>query len=226
MSTFRRLTLIGLYNHNAELFDLLTLPAAYDRDTFIDSLLLDHGEKCVVYPDFDFCKYAIGVWSRKWARALERIAIALTEEYNPLHNYDRYEEISEHEEGDYKNKVQTDGTKTNAGNTSETENTSNMATEKAVSAFNESSYQPTEKSTVNGNITRTGNSTNTDTQKTTEDGTGDDRRDKTHSAHMYGNIGVTTSVQMLTAEVDARQRYNMYAVAGQLFADDLLLMLY
>lgn len=226
MSTFHRLTLIGLYNHNADLFDMLTLPAAYDRDTFIEALLLDHGEKRVVYPDFDFCKYAIGVWSRKWTHALERIALALTEEYNPLHNYDRYEEIEEHEEGDYKNKVQNSGSETSTENKSEAETTNNMTTEKNVSAFNESVYQPAEKNTVNGNVTRTGNNANTSTQNATEDGSGDDRRDRTHTAHMYGNIGVTTSVQMLTAEVDARQKYNMYAVAGQLFADDLLLMLY
>lgn len=242
MSTFARLTLIGLYNHDDTLFDKLTLPAAYDRQTFIDTVLLDQGEKRVAYSDPEFFKYAIGIWARKWAASLEKIALALEAEYNPIHNYDRHEEWSEHEEGDYKNRVENSGDETTRDTgtvqTTETgtttEKTTNMETERTVSAFNENSYQPDEKSVVNGTVQRTPNTTQTVTPNTTqvlerataEDGTGDDRRDKTHTAHLYGNIGVTTSQQMIQAEIDLRKSNNMYTVAAELFADDLLLMLY
>lgn len=306
MSTYRRLTLIGLYNHYPELFKYLTLPDAYHRETFLDVLLLDQGEKRVAYPEPEFFSHAVGIWSRKWAASLERIALAMTAEYNPLHNYDRYEEWKDHEEGEYKNNVTNGGedktvlggedvrriggedTTTTAGedarritgddttrNTgtvtttetgTRTEQTNNMTTERTVSAFNDTGYQPDEKSVVNGSVVTTPNTTQTVTPNTTEtvthnttdtltrdntetvthnttdtltrdttetvkhgateDGTGDDMRDRTHEGRMYGNIGVTTSVQMLTAEVDARKAYNMYAIAAELFADDLLLMIY
>lgn len=274
MSTFARLTLIGLYNHVPELFDKLTLPNAYDRDTFIDTVLLEQGEKCVAYPEPDFFRYAVGVWSRKWAKSLERIALALTEEYNPLHNYDRHEKWEEHEEGDYKNNVTNSGddvttrtgdiktantgttTTENSGNVITTENgttseeTQDMTTERTVSSFNESSYQPDEKSVTNGTVIRTPDTTQTVTPNTTEtvtpdtletvtpnttdtlthgaveDGSGNDRRDREHNAHLYGNIGVTTSQQMVEAEIDLRRNQNMYTIAAELFADDLLLMLY
>lgn len=258
MSTFQRLTLIGMYNHDPELFRFLSLPAAYDVDTFRDVLLLDQGEKCVMYPQPDFFAHAVGIWSRKWAASLERIALALTQEYNPLHNYDRYEKWEDHEEGDYKNNLTHGGedvtkhggadTTTNTGTVtttetgSTTEQTNNMTTEKTVSAYNSNAYQPDEKNTVNGSVVTSPDTTQTVTPDTTEtvthgatetvthgaseDGTGDDRRDTTHEGHLYGNIGVTTSVQMLTAEVDARKNYNMYKIAAELFADDLLLMLY
>lgn len=306
MSTFVRLTLIGLSNHRTDLFDKLSLPAEYDRQTFIDTLLLDHGEKRVVYPEPDFMKYAIGVWSRKWEKSLERIAMALNDDYNPLHNYDRREIWTEHEAGDYRNQVDTRGTDTehrtgnemveNTGTVEDaktgtvttrdtgtvetdktgtvttaqtgtsTETTNNMTTERTVSAFNESGYQPDEKSVTNGSITRTPNTletvthntTDTLTQDTTETvthnttetethnrnqetdttsdaetnrtneerGRGDDRRERNRTGHAYGNIGVTTSQQMAEAEIDLRRNNNMYAVAAELFADDLLLMLY
>lgn len=322
MSTFQRLTLIGLYNHDPDLFKHLTLPEAYDRQTFLDVLLLDQGEKRVAYPEPEFFGYAVGVWSRKWAASLERIAAAMTAEYNPLHNYDRYEEWEDHEKGEYKNNLTNSGedvtqhsgddvtthrgedvtrhsgedvtrhggqdvtrhggndTTTNTGSVTttetgtRTEQTNNMTTERTVSAFNESAYQPDEKNTVNGSVVTTPNTTQTVTPNTTEtvthgatetvergatetvkrgttetvergttetlthgatetlkrgtaeDGSGNDARDATHKGHLYGNIGVTTSVQMLTAEVDARKNYNMYAIAAELFADDLLLMLY
>lgn len=242
MSTFARLTLIGLYNTSPSLFDFLTLPPAYNRDTFIESLLLDHGEKCVAYPEPDFFKYATGVWSRKWAESLERIAIALTEEYNPTHNYDRYENWTDKERGEFTSKKQNSGndvtqnagtvTTTETGTTTET--TNNMVTERNVSAFNESGYQPDEKNTVNGAVTRTPNTTETVTPNTTEtlthghveDDKGNDKRDAEHNGHMYGNIGVTTAMEMVKEEIDLRKNNNLYVIATKLFADDMLLMLY
>ena len=92
MSIMQRLTLIGLYNYDSKLFDNLTLPDSYDKNTFIESLLIEHGEKLVLYSDYDFMKYSIGAWGRKWSMELTRIAEALMAEYNPIWNYDRYEE--------------------------------------------------------------------------------------------------------------------------------------
>lgn len=92
MSIMQRLTLIGLYNYDNTLFDGLTLPEAYDKSTFIESLMIEHGEKLVLYSDYDFMKYSIGAWGRKWSLELTRIAEALFAEYNPIWNYDRYEE--------------------------------------------------------------------------------------------------------------------------------------
>lgn len=92
MSTMQRLTLIGMHEWDPTLFDGLSLPEAYDKNTFIDSLMLEHGEKCVLYSNLDFMKYAIGAWGRKWSMELTRIAEALQAEYNPIWNYDRYED--------------------------------------------------------------------------------------------------------------------------------------
>ena len=65
MSTMQRLTLIGLYNYNPNLFDSLVLPDGYDKTDFVNSLLLEHGEKCVLYTNPEFMKNAIAAWGRK-----------------------------------------------------------------------------------------------------------------------------------------------------------------
>ena len=121
MSTMQRMTLIGLYNYeqsfDVDLFKNLALPDGYDKPTFIKSLLLEHGEKCVLYTDPDFFIQAIGMWSSKYSLELSRIHEALTAEYNPIWNYDRNEEWSD--EGTGKTSSETQGDRTN---TSKTEN--------------------------------------------------------------------------------------------------------
>lgn len=86
------LTLIGMYNWDNTLFDNMQLPDGIDKATLIDSILMRSGEFEVLYSDFDFMKYSIGAWSRKWYPTLERWVDALSIRYNPLENYDRQEE--------------------------------------------------------------------------------------------------------------------------------------
>ena len=245
MSTMQRLTLIGMYNFDNTLFDSLTLPDGYDKPTFIDSLLLEHGEKCVLYTDVDFMKYSIGAVSRKWANELTRIYDALTAEYDPLSNYDRTEEIkdsrgkkfNEKTEGDYTD-ARTDNlqSKRTAGLTNTDTQTIAGTTEREVSAYDSSSYAPSEKNTYNnGTSTRseTGTDTidNTGTLNTRHAGTfadknGGETENYSRSVHMYGNIGITTNVQMWTEEVRARFNNNLYGITADIFANELLIQIY
>ena len=221
MSTIQRLTLIGLYNFDDTLFDLLSLPEGYDKQVFIDSLLLEHGEKIVLYTNFDFMKYSIGAWGRKWAAELSRIYLALTEEYNPLHNYDRYEEYEDNIEGE-----QHSGRKsTDTPSFKVVSDTNEDATsEHLVSADNSGYYQPESKDITNGGKTTT--TTDGKTSNVDEKINANDKRKLTHEAHLYGNIGVTTSVQMWSAEVNARMNYNLYEAACRIFANELLIGIY
>lgn len=167
MSTAQRLTLIGLSNYNPNLFDGLTLPEGYDKDTFINSLLLEHGEKCVLYSNPDFMGNAITLWGRKWELELKRIYEALIAEYDPISNYDRYEEITDSDGRKYTSEVNAghkaidkpdySDTQTN-DNTDKTTNdykivtdtNEDATTEHKVSADNSGSYQPDWKETTNG----------------------------------------------------------------------------
>lgn len=261
MSTASRWTLIGMQMYEPSLFDTLELPEGYDKQTFIDALLLEHGEKCALYTDPDFMKYSIGIWSRKWTLELSRIYEALTAEYNPIYNYDRFEEISDGESRTYSS-VETGGrtstdkpdytATTNASNTESTstsgEQTTNQErdreTEHKISADNSSNYAPEWQEKTNdgktkqenessSSLTGSNNSTirlNGTTQNVSES---DNRttndtasRNNTHTAHVYGNVGVTTSTKMIDEIITQRINKNLYDIATRMFANELLIPIY
>lgn len=200
MSTIQRMTLIGMYHYDNTLFDNVSLPEGYDKETFINSLLLEHGEKCVMYTDVDFMKFSLGVVSRKWYHEFERIYTALNEEYNPLHNYDRHEE--------YK-----DITERKAGGKVTTTQPEDTTEETRVAAYNSASYEPDRKSFSNAGKLVSENENG-------ENGT------VTHDAHLFGNIGVTTSAAMALEETRLRSDNNMYGVIADIFSKEVLLQLY
>ena len=229
MSTMQRLTLMGLYNYDSTLFDNLSLPDGYDKDTFIESLLLEHGEKCVLYSNFDFMRYSIGVWSRKWALELSRIYEALTAEYNPIYNYDRYEEYKDTENRTYKSESNAGHKATDNPNFNVVQDTNEDAvTEEQISADNSNEYQPEHKTIQNGGKTTAITSGTTQHLSETSNNTTNDEegRELSHDAHLYGNIGITTSAAMVTEVVEQRMKYNLYEVAGRLFANELLIGIY
>lgn len=255
MSTASRLTLIGLYNYMPTLFDELTLPDGYNKETFINSLLLEHGEKCVMYTNPDFMHEAIGVWSKKWELELTKIYEALTAKYDPIYNYDRFEEYEDGRTKTYTSKVSGSRKTTDkpdySDNTThnETDNrtangtetvTANDTNEHTVSADNSSAYQAdskdmiinndhtttsnTDNQTVNATNNRHVQGTTQDLSETTGSDTSDNENETTtHTAHLYGNIGVTTSAQMVTEVLKQRFSYNLYATATRLFANELLI---
>lgn len=233
MSTMHRLTLIGLYNYkqtfSENLFDGLVLPDGYDKQTFIDSLLLEHGEKCVLYSNPDFMKNAIGAWGRKWFLELSRIYEALTAEYNPIYNYDRYEEYKDTEGRKLTSQTNAEHTAEDTPDYDVVIDTNEDATaEHLVSADNSGTYQPESKDITNGGKSTT--TTNGKTQNLSEASGSktEDEEDRTleHNAHLYGNIGVTTSAQMVTEVVEQRIKYNLYDTACRLFANELLIGVY
>lgn len=80
--------------------------------------------------------------------------------------------------------------------------------ENLVSADNASNYQPDNK-----NINNTGNVS-----------TGSE--DITHNAHLYGNIGVTTSQQMLESEIELRGTFGIYDLIAANFAEEFCITIY
>ena len=152
--------------------------------------------------------HAIGVWSTKWNRTFEKWLKALSEEYNPLHNYDRHEIYT-----DNRNIDRTENAK--ALDTSSSSGSGN--TENEVSAYDVATYQPHDQastSSVGNNISNS----STDTKGQTSDVL-------KHDAHLYGNIGVTTSQQMLKDELDI-DTWNIYEHITDLFLNEFAIYIY
>lgn len=229
MSTAQRLTLIGMSNNDAAFFDSLTLPEGYNKETFINTLLLEHGEKCVLYTNPEFMKSAMSIWSGKWELELTRIYNALTAEYNPIWNYDRNEETTETDKPDNTITRTHDNTDTTTNRYDVvSEQNVNGVSENQISADNSSDYQPDNKNISNfgknttsndGTITDAHTGTITDVEKGT-------RSNIDRKSHVWGNIGVMTSTQMVESETIIRAKRNLYDIATRLFANELLLGIY
>ena len=221
MSTIPRLTMIGLYEYNDTLFDKMNLPAGINRTEFIDAFLLKYGECPVIYPNWGTMQFALGVWSKKWYQSIERIIRALTEEYNPLHNFDRHEEYS-----DTESKSETSEMSYDSGIT-ETDtrkiDTDGTSTDE-VSAFNEDTYQPDRKNTVDNTEAHSGSVETERSGSDTNEMTGS--RDLTHTGHLYGNIGVTESTTMLMHEIDVRSNNNIIDIVADMLYKEICIYVY
>ena len=197
MSHIPRLTAIGLYNYDETLFDGLNLPEGINKEDLIDNFLLEYGECPLLYTDLDFVKFAIRVFSKKWYSNIEKIISAMTDNYNPLHNFDRHEIYT-----DVEGKT----------GTLEAEGDSHNTMENTVSAFNSSTYQPDNKTVSDGN--------------TSESSSSKEDRELTHEGHLYGNIGVTTSQAMLTAELELREKQNVLHIVSELLYKEICVYTY
>ena len=112
-------------------------------------------------------------------------------------------------------------------------------TEHTVSAFDSSSYEPSSKDemsedgtvTINGTGTDTFDHTGTDTMDhsgtDTVDYSGTITDDKTnkHNGRIHGNVGVTTSQQMLQSEYDIA-RFNIVQQITDLFLSEFCILVY
>lgn len=203
-----KFTLIGAYqyynNAGGDLFELLSLPEGISKDTLSSNILLQGGEFEVQHGNPVFIHDAIAIWSATYQDTMTRWVNALAIEYAPLENYDRMEHWTDELDGE--------GTSNSVGTL---DNTTTDETERTKSAFDSSSYQPYDK--VNS-VTQS-DTDSTDRTNTTIN------NDSEHNGRIHGNIGVTTSQQMLTQELDLGY-WNLYQRITQLFLQEFVVPVY
>ncbi len=191
-------------NAGGDLFSGLTLPEGLAKDTLTNNILLQGGEFEVLYSDPFFLQNAISIWADREAATFERWVNALAIEYAPLENYDRHE--------NWTDTLDSDGTSRTTG-TNDTSTSGTVTTD--VSAYDSTGYQPKEKVTTSETIDNDTSENNTSTL----DNTG------IHAGRIHGNIGVTTSQQMLEAELDLGY-WNIYSRITDMFLKEFTIMIY
>ena len=199
-----KITILGLYQYGAydqkDLFQNMKIPAGIDRQDLIDNILEQGAAFEILYPDFEYLQFSIGAWSKRWYRTMEKWLEALTVQYDPLNNYDRHEEWTDNDNVSGK-------TETSAG-----VNTTGQD-EMSVTAYDSDQYHSKEKTDSSGTSESTGSSeTNTDAESK-------------HSGHLWGNIGVTTSQEMLREELDV-QKFNLIQQITDLFLTEFCILVY
>ena len=200
------LSFLGLYRADDQLFSMLQVPAGINKDLLIDNLLLDSAELEVIYPDPEFMKNALGIYSGRQVKVWENLAKTFNLEYNPIWNVDG--KVTEKETRDLQHADS--GSEKRSGSETESGSGSNNGTLTVERAgFNSSSYGADEKqttaSTAASNITRSDTDQKTDSRSGTDTGTIQRETVRT------GNIGVTTTQQMLREEMDIRPKLNIYS---------------
>ena len=212
MARSAMLSILGLYLYDKTLFDGLQLPTArtdtvtgvtteaVDKDVLVDNLLLQLAELEVIYPDTDVMKEAIARWSATRIKEWDKLNLTLYLEWNPLYNYDRTEEWTDGEEGSGSDAGSVEGSGTNTSIES-------------VAGFNSTTLVDNSKTTVIGNSTQSTSSNNSY------------NKNATHSGTVKGNIGVTTSDQMV-AQFRETVKFNIYDVIIDEFKQRFCLMVY
>lgn len=244
-----KITLLGfsrwMKDNSDDLFKAFDdLPTGIDKDVLINNILLRGGEFEVIYSDPYFMQESIYTWLAKWQRTIEKWLSALAVEYDPLNNYDRHEEYTDTEgigDTETRSGTRTDSrsgsnSATSAATTNTTgSDTGSQGTENKVSAFDASTYQAKDRSdTTTGSTTSSSTgTTSTNSAASLESGsesTADTRaasrnRLLQHSAHLFGNIGVTTSQEMLQAELSIAE-WNLYDHITDLFLTEYIIPVY
>lgn len=161
----------------------------------------------------------------------------LLAEYNPIHNYDRDEtitiDVGENGGRGYNSEVTSTGeTSGDSTRTPNLTNTDDTTVKRNVSAFDSAEYQPRDEDVTDATRTESGtdnieshdetsNNTATDYQEQTVN-----NRNENHVNHMEGNIGITTTQQMMQEEIALMKGFNLYDTVASMFEDDMMVLVY
>lgn len=193
------MTVEGLYNYKDTLFNEFNVPDGMDKQIAIDTICMRSREMEVLYPNLEFFAMRIGMWSRKHQYNWKKLYDTTLLEYNPIENYDRMEEWND--------------TDTESGSSTVTNEIMNTGTvTEQNTAFNAGLADHAKEISDND---------------TTNNGSGTNKRDAKHtrSGRTHGNIGVTTSQQMIQSEREVAI-FNIYDIIAESFVENFCLMVY
>ena len=220
----------ALIDYDPTLFDNFVSPEDPDGNPIpegeiIDRIIYKYGDAPLFTPEPAVLKYYIGSWSTRRKPLWDRFYKAILEDYDPLENYNRTEKHKTR--NTHGHKITTDDDLTHGETVTTDDNvTHGLTVENTISADNATAYQPDSKS----------ENTGTDYRHIGEGHTGTDNRDitETHSgtdleeieSNVSGNIGVTTSQQMLASELDLIPRLDLIDYIADDFHSEFCLMMY
>ena len=221
------LTVEGLYNYDNTLFDEFNVPEGLVKQIAIDAILMRTRELEILYPDFNYMKKRIAIWSNKYQINWKKLYDTTVLEYNPIENYDRVENWNDtDDETSTSARDNTRNTTNSVKSTSTNEVINSVNVTDQNTAFN-SGLTDHAKQITAGDTSENGNITNTETGKDTENESVNNGRTGTHTrtGRAHGNIGVTTSQQMIQSERDLVV-FNLYDVIAESFIENFCLMVY
>lgn len=180
-----RLSVYGLWLADNQLFDPLqtVIPEGVAWDNLVNTILLECSELETRYPHPAVMKTALTEWATRRKDSWERIAKAFFSEYNPIHNFDRNEEIEDN---------------------NEVTNTPSSTSTFSTAAYN-TGLTPKESQTMSG----------------------EDKGESKYSrkAHLFGNIGITRTQEMISDELELRKQDFVHIICTE-FKEQFCILVY
>ena len=210
-----------LYEYDSSIFTDIYIKGA-SKEQLIEHFLLSYGDLTPVYQDPKYLRRHVTSVAKSLQWTIDHLWEITQLEYNPLENYDRQESWTDSGNGTFqKGRVDSEETY-QKGTATTTFGKVSDATHK-VAAFNSS----TPEIANTDNITDSGSDTQSfgvdTTNESITNGLDSSTTNGEHSGRIHGNIGVTTSQQMMQAEIDLSKAYNFLDEVCKLYADRLLI---
>ena len=213
------MTVMGLYEYDETLFDMMEFPAGFEMELqdVANYICMECAELEVLYPNATVLKNLIGLWSMKEQPTWERFLRAANASYNPIENYDRQETLSRTRNASTVNSGSDSAELTNRSTNSGTDSDLH----KFASYDSETMKDQTSDLYTHGKVTvDDGESTTTYGRVIGEQGT------ETENNRIHGNIGVTTSQQMLEQELAILPKLNFLQFIADSFKKRFCLLVY
>lgn len=192
------LSIVALYNYDHTIFDGMEIPPGLNRRVLIDELMMQLAEVNLIISDPLTLKTALMYWSRTKIDIWTHLFETTKYKYNPIWNKDGT--VIEKEERDL-TKV------TDATETRDLTGSNDVQVDSKTSAYDSNTLQPVDQVITDQDTTDGGT---IDYDNTVTDG-GTITRTRTEQ----GNIGITTTQQMIKEEREIAD-YSLY----QLIIDD------
>lgn len=205
------LNILNLYGIE-KVFKDIVIPSGVDKEILVNTIIDKCGLNEPMFYDMPLLNMKIQNFFLKNKEVFNRLYEACTLEYEMIENYDRKEFINR------------DSTKTNNYEYNSNTNTKEEITENDVNIEQVSPYDGEEFKNSNkynndktqenvSDLTDSGNNKNDETGKETE------------MNWIHGNIGVTTSQQMLESELQIRPKLNIYNLITDMFYKEFMLFI-
>lgn len=219
---------------DGSIFDNMQLPEGVALEDVADHIIYKYGDTPLMTPDPELIKFYIGRWSARRLPLWERYKTAIELEYNPIENYDRQERstrtpnLRHTQSGSVTDAHTGNITDVHTGNVT-TRNTGDTTDQRA--ADNSSAWENFDKSNVDLTDQTTNNLTDTRTHgdnvtKTYNGLTDAETGTDTTESRIHGNIGVTTSQQMLASELDLIPRLDLIDYIADDWHNEFCLLMY
>lgn len=196
-----KISVLGLYRSDKTLFDVFHLPGRVRLDVIVDEIISETMDLETIYHNPESFKVVLDAWSAHRVESWRRLDEVFRIEYDPIENYNRYE--------DWKDDRKDNSEAYMAGSS------------------NGESLRIGKKAGFDSNSPKTANSDSVeDSEKTKQNSQGSFKSKSNHSGHVHGNIGVTTSQQMIQSEKELRMDSDIYRIIVAEFIEKFCVLVY